>query len=52
MTEPALGPAGIQANVEHLEARVQASYRKWQEELAELEYWADRLAKISEHQHL
>lgn len=44
--KPQLGPAGIRANIQHLEARIQTAYDNWQQELMELEYWIDQLAEL------
>ena len=40
--KPQLGPAGIAANIAHLEVRIQTAYDNWQQELMELEYWIDQ----------
>ena len=45
--KPQLGVAGIQANIAHLEARIQTAYDNWQQELMTLEYWLDELNKIT-----
>jgi hypothetical protein len=44
--KPQLGPAGIAANIAHLEARIQIAYDNWQKELMELEYWIDQQAEL------
>ena len=44
--KPTLGPAGIAANIAHLEARIQTAYDNWQQELLELEYWIDQQAQL------
>ena len=50
--KPALGPAGIQANIDHYEALVAKSKDAWEGHLEQLQYWLDELDKVSEHQHL
>lgn len=44
--KPLLGPAGIRANIQHLEARVQNAYDNWQKEINELQHWLDELDKL------
>jgi hypothetical protein len=44
--KPQLGPAGIAANIAHLEARVQKSHDNWQQELNELRYWLEKQAQL------
>jgi hypothetical protein len=44
--KPTLGPAGISANIAHLEARIQIAYDNWQQELMELEYWIDQQQQL------
>jgi hypothetical protein len=44
--KPQLGPAGISANIDHLESRVQRAHDNWQKELLELQYWLEELDKL------
>lgn len=44
--KPTLGPAGIRANIAHLEARVQQAHDNWQQELNELQSWLDQLEQL------
>ncbi|CAB5224165.1 hypothetical protein UFOVP389_40 [uncultured Caudovirales phage] len=46
-SKPKLGPAGIRANIAHLEHRVQTAHDNWHCELNELQYWLDELNKIT-----
>lgn len=45
-TKPQLGPAGIAANIAHLEARVQTAHDSWQQELNQLQYWLEKQAQL------
>jgi hypothetical protein len=44
--KPTLSRAGIVANIDHLEHRVQRAHDNWQSELLELQYWLDQLDKL------
>jgi hypothetical protein len=44
--KPTLGPAGISANIAHLESRVQTAHDLWQSELNALQYWLDQLEQL------
>ena len=44
--KPTLGPAGIAANIAHLEARVQNAHDNWQSELNALQYWLDQQQQL------
>lgn len=47
--KPNLSAAGIVANIDHYECRVQSAYDNWQQELMQLEYWLEELEKCQEH---
>ena len=44
--KPTLGPAGIEANIDHLENRVERAHDNWQSELLELQYWLEQLEQL------
>lgn len=44
--KPSLSAAGIKANIEHYESRVQSAYDNWQTELAQLEYWLEQFEQL------
>lgn len=44
--KPTLSRAGILANIDHLECRVQRAHDNWQKELNELQYWLDQLEQL------
>lgn len=41
--KPTLSRAGILANIDHLESRVQTAQDNWHSELNELQYWLEQL---------
>jgi hypothetical protein len=41
--KPTLSRAGILANIDHLESRVQRAQDSWHSELNELQYWLEQL---------
>jgi hypothetical protein len=46
--KPNLSAAGIKANIDHYESRVQSAYDNWQQELMQLEYWLEQLDLLKE----
>jgi hypothetical protein len=44
--KPTLSRAGIEANIDHLENRVQRAQDNWQSELNALQYWQDQLEAL------
>jgi hypothetical protein len=47
--KPTLSRAGILANIDHLECRVQKAHDNWQQELNELQRWLDQLDLLNKH---
>ena len=41
--KPHLSLAGISANIDHYESRVQTAKDCWEQELQQLQYWLDQL---------
>ena len=44
--KPNLSLAGIAANIDHYESRVQTANDSWQQELEQLQYWLDQLEQL------
>ena len=44
--KPNLSLAGISANIDHYESRVQTAKDCWEQELQQLQYWLDQLEQL------
>jgi hypothetical protein len=44
--KPQLSAAGIKANIDHYECRVQTAKDSWEQELQQLQYWLDQLEQL------
>jgi hypothetical protein len=44
--KPMLGAAGILANINYYESRVQSAHDSWEQELQSLQYWMDQLEQL------
>jgi hypothetical protein len=44
--KPNLSKAGILANIDHYECRVQTAKDSWEQELQQLQYWMEQLEQL------